>query len=199
MGYLRIAAAMALVLLSSGAARAADGPIFGAYTGSQQGVTERDGSLTQQLSFDSGVNASGIAVTSTGHVFLSSRNHIYDYTTAGVRVADMTYPDTALRYTAITTRGGWVFSAYAGSQRGVTIRDPDLVQSSYIETPFEATGIAAGDQGHLYLTSGNHIYDYLIDGTLVTDMAFSDAGIRYSAVTYANNTVYAGYNAPNKA
>ena len=189
---LLIAAVAASQVILAGAAIAAPGPVYSAYQGSQKGVTERDAGLVQQNSFNTGVNASGIAVNATD-IFLAAGNHLIDYTKAGSLVQDFAFPDAGINYTGVATKGGNVFATYKGSQQGVTVRDLNLVQSLAFGTGIDATGIAAGDGGHLYLTAANHIFDYLSNGSLVMDMAFPDAGILYSAVAYGNSTVYAAY------
>jgi len=193
MSKLYFAAAVAAAQLAlAGAAMADVGPVYAAYQGAQQGVTERDAALNQQNFFGTGINASGIAVNATD-VFLSSGNHLVDYTKGGTLVQDFAFPDAGINYTGVATKGGNVYASYDGSQQGVTVRDLGLNQSSFFNTGVDATGIAAGDGAHLYLTSGNHIFDYLNDGTLITDFAFPDAGILYSAVAFGHDTVYAAY------
>jgi hypothetical protein len=190
--FLLLGAVAATQILVAGAALADTGPVYAAYTGSQQGVTDRDASLVQQNAFNTGINASGVAVNNTD-IYLSSGNHLLDYTIGGGLVQDFAFPDPNINYTGIATKDSRVFATYTGSQQGVTVRDLNLVQLSSFSTGIEATGIAAGDGGHLYLSSGNHLLDYLTDGTLITNMTFPDEGILYSAIAYGNNTVYAAY------
>ncbi|WP_394763579.1 PEPxxWA-CTERM sorting domain-containing protein [Phenylobacterium sp.] len=185
-------AVVAAQLALAGAAMADTGPVYSAYQGSQLGVTERNAGLVQQNSFNTGVNASGIAVNATD-IFLAAGNHLIDYTKAGGLVQDFAFPDAGINYSGVATKGAKVYATYTGSQQGVTVRDLSLTQSLSFGTGLDATGIAAGDGGHLYLTSANHILDYLDNGSLINDMTFPDAGILYSAVAYANSTVYAAY------
>ena len=86
-----------------------------------------------------------------------------------------------------------VFAAYNGSQRGFTIRNFQLEQLSAVSTDFDFSSIAAGPNNDVYLTSGNHIYHYNVDGTLIKDMAFPDTSIIYTSVVVKGDKVYATY------
>ena len=76
-----------------------------------------------------------------------------------------------------------VYASYDGSYQGVTVRDLALNQQSYFGTGFNINGIAAGPNNTVFLASGNHLYDYNANGTLITDMTFPDTGINYTDVS----------------
>ncbi len=183
--------ALSLTLFAS-SVHAAD-TIYASYTGSQLGVTERDAALSQSNAFGTGVTASGIAAGVNHDLYLSAGNHLYNFTTTGTLVTDMTFPDTNISYTGVSVGGGKVVAAYKGSQQGVTVRDYGLTQTFSFNTGFDINGIAAGASNNVYLASGNHLYDYSLDGTLITNMTFPDAAINYSAVAYGNGMVFAAY------
>jgi hypothetical protein len=162
------------------------GVVFASYDGSQQGVTVRDLNLNQNSFFSTGFNINGIAAGPNNDVFLASGNHLYDFAANGTQLNDMTFPDTGINYTDVAYNGsGTIFASYDGSQQGVTVRDLNLNQSFSFNTGFNISGIAAGRNNDVYLTSGNHIYDYSATGNLITDMTFPDAGINYTDVSVA--------------
>ncbi|WP_446033172.1 FxDxF family PEP-CTERM protein [Rugamonas apoptosis] len=105
----------------------------------------------------------------------------------------MAFPIASINYTDVDVGGGHVVASYNGPQQGFTVRDYALNQSNAVSTGFNINGIAAGDNNHVYLASGNHLYDYLTNGTQVTNMTFPDQGINYTDVAYGNNWVVASY------
>lgn len=186
--------ALSLFAASTSISQAASVIVYATYAGSQQGVTERNQGLAQTNFFGTGVTANGIALGTSNNLYLAAGNQILDYNRNGTLNNTMTFPDAGINYTDVDVGGGRVLASYAGSQQGVTVRDYGLNQTSFFGTGVNASGIAAGDNAHVYLSSGNHLYDYLIDGTLVTNMTFPDTGINYTDVAYSNGTVYASYN-----
>lgn len=157
--------------------------VYASYTGSQQGVTIRDLSLAQSFSFSTGFNIDGIAAGQNNDLYVTSGNGIYNYGTNGALLNSMIFPDAGINYTDVAVSGNHVFASYTGSQQGVTVRDLGLNQSFSFNTGFDIDGIAAGLHNDVYVTSGNSIYDYRIDGTLLNTMVFPDAGVNYTDIT----------------
>ncbi|MEQ6342371.1 MAG: FxDxF family PEP-CTERM protein [Gammaproteobacteria bacterium] len=167
--------------------------IYATYAGSQLGVTERTQALVQTGFFSTGVTASGIALGVNNDLYISAGNHLINYNINGTLINNMTFPDSAINYTDVAVGGGNVLASYNGSQMGFTVRDYSLNQLNAVTTGFNISGIAAGDSGHVYLASGNHLYDYMTNGTLVTNMTFPDAAINYTDIDYSNNMLVASY------
>ncbi|NRR32887.1 PEP-CTERM sorting domain-containing protein [Oxalobacteraceae bacterium] len=167
--------------------------VYATYTGSQLGVTERTESLSQTLSFATGVSASGIALGVSNDLYIAAGNQLINYGTNGTLINTMTFPDPSINYTDVDVGGGHVVASYNGSQQGFTVRDYALNQSNAVGTGFNISGIAAGINDHVYLASGNHLYDYLSNGTQVFNMTFPDAGINYTDIDYGNNMLVASY------
>ena len=189
-----IASVITCVVMASGAGQAlAATTVYASYTGSQLGVTQRDQALNQTNAFSTGVTASGIAVGVSNDLYLAAGNHLYNYGTGGNLITDMTFPDPAINYTDVDVGGGHVVASYKGSQQGVTIRNYGLGQLHAFNTGFNINGIAAGANNNVYLASGNHLYDYNVNGTLITNMTFPDVGINYTDVDYGNGMVVASY------
>ena len=186
--------ALGLFSASVSISHAAPIVVYATYAGSQQGVTVRNQGLVQTNVFGTGVTASGIALGVNNDLYISAANQIRNYNVNGSLINTMTFPDPAINYTDVDVGDGRVVASYSGSQQGVTIRDYGLNQSFSFNTGFNISGIAAGANAHVYLSSGNHLYDYLIDGTLVTDMTFPDTGINYTDVAYSNGMVFASYS-----
>ena len=157
--------------------------IYAAYTGSQQGVTVRNLKLQQLSCFSTPFTIAGITAGPHHDVYLASRNHLYHYRTNGTLITNMTFPDAGVNYTDVTINGDRVYASYTGSQQGVTIRDLELEQLACFSTPFKISGITAGTNHDVYLASGNHLYHYRTNGTLITNMTFPDAGVNYTDVT----------------
>ncbi|MCX4026141.1 hypothetical protein H0A36_11445 [Endozoicomonas sp. SM1973] len=163
--------------------------VYAAYEGSQLGVTVRDLNLNQLSYFNTGVKASGIAAGPNNDVYVAAGNHIYHYKTDGTLIKDMEFPISSINYTDVTVIGERVYASYNGSQEGFTIRDLALNQLSYKNTGFNISGIAAGPNNDLYLSSANHIYNYNTDGTLIKDMTFPDNRINYTSVSVIFTTL----------
>lgn len=183
-----------LFAASTSTSQAAAVIVYASYAGSQQGVTVRDQALVQTNFFGTGITASGIALGVSNNLYLTAGNQIRDYNVNGILNNTMTFPDPSINYTDVDVGDGRVVASYTGSQQGVTIRDYGLNQLNSFNTGFNISGIAAGANAHVYLASGNHLYDYLIDGTLVTNMTFPDTAINYTDVAYSNGMVFASYN-----
>lgn len=86
-----------------------------------------------------------------------------------------------------------VLASYNGSQRGFTVRNLQLEQESFVNGDFNFQNIIAGPNNDVYLPSANHIYNYDLDGKLIKDMAFPDAGIDYTGIAIKGDRVYATY------
>ncbi|MCF7966388.1 hypothetical protein V3O24_16735 [Methylobacter sp. Wu8] len=182
-----------LIMMMTIAGQASADVVYASYTGSQQGVTVRDLKLNQLSFFNTGFNASGIAPGPNNDVYLASGNHLYNYSANGALITDMTFPDGGINYTSVAVSGDKVYASYTGSQQGVTVRDLKLNQLSFFNTGFNASGIAAGPNNDVYLASGNHLYNYKVDGTLITNMTFPIATINYTDVAVSGGKVYASY------
>lgn len=170
--------------------------IYAIYGGSQNGVTVRDADTYNQLNFfDPGFTPTGIAAGNNNNLFLTSGNSIYNYTNTGTLLNSFTWSSSSIDYSGIATSGNNTYTVYGGSQEGVTVRDGNtLVQSSANSTPFTASGIAAGNNNNLFLTNGNNISEYSIDGALLDSFTFSaDSGINYSDIDVDGNKFYAVY------
>ena len=179
------AATLGIGLLTAASANAAN--IYASYTGSQQGVTIRDLSLNQISYFSTGFNIDGIAAGNNNDLYVTSGSSLYNYSTTGTLLNQMNFGNTSgINYTDITVSGNNVFASYTGSQQGVTIRDLSLNQSFSFNTGFNIDGIAAGLNNDLYVTSGNSIYNYSTNGTLLNQMNFPDSGINYTDIAVSS-------------
>ena len=158
--------------------------LYASYRGSQQGVTIRNTSNLNQLSFfNTGINASGIAVDSAQNIYLAAANHIRKYNSSGRLLVDMTFPDARINYTAVSVKGNYVYATYTGSQQGVTKRDiSTLNQVQFFNTGVNADGISLDAQNNIYISAGNSIRKYRNNGTLVKNMTFPDTRIIYTGI-----------------
>ena len=152
-------------------------------------MSVRDLNLTQLNWFNTGIEASGIAAGPNNDVYLSAKNHIYNFDVNGNLLRDMTFPSSSIEYTDVTVLCDKVYASYRGSQHGFTVRDLQLNQQSSTEIGREISGIAAGPNADLYLTSANHIYNYSTSGALIRDMDFPVSSINYSGVSVVFNTL----------
>ncbi len=167
---------------------------FAAYNGVQQGVTVRTLKL-QQLSFIQTPHpVNGIAAGPNNDLYMVCNNHIYNYSVSGALLREMNFPDTHVNYTDISIRGDRVYASYNGSQQGFTVRDLALNQLAFVPTNFSINGIAAGTNNDLYLASGNRLYRYGTNGTLLTVMTFPDAGVVYTDVAVICGKLLATYS-----
>lgn len=152
--------------------------IYASYNGSQQGVTIRNAStLVQSTSFSTPFNPTSIAAGPNNTLYLTSGNHLYKYNTSGVLLIDMNFPDTGVIYTGITVKDNHVYASYKGSQKGFTVRDLNLVQQSFVSVGFEPSGITAGINSDVYLSTVDNLYRYAISGALMNK-------INFPAITY---------------
>jgi hypothetical protein len=106
----------------------------------------------------------------------------------------MNFPDTGVNYTDISIRGDRVYASYDGSQKGFTVRDLALNQLAFFPTNFSISGIAAGTNNDVYLSSGNRLYRYGANGVLLKVMAFPDAGVVYTDVAVICGRLLATYS-----
>ena len=152
--------------------------IYASYNGSQQGFTIRNSStLVQSTSFSTPFNPTAIAAGPNNTLYLASGNHLYEYNTSGQLLKDMNFPDPGIIYTGITVKDNHVYASYKGSQRGFTIRDLNLVQQSFVSVGFEPSGISAGINNDVYLSTVDNLYRYAISGALMNT-------INFPAITY---------------
>lgn len=166
----------------TGVAKVGDS-IFVTYTGSQTGVSVRDARTLQQTAvFPTPFAPKAITVSADRAMYLASGNHLYKYDAAGNQLIDMNFPDRGVNYTGITLKGNAVYASYNGSQTGFTIRDSQLRQSNYIPVSFSPTGISAGSDNDLYLSSRNHLYRYKVSGQQLKEMTFPR--IDYTGVAF---------------
>lgn len=163
--------------------------VYATYAGSQLGITVRDLDLNQLSLFGTGVTASGIAAGNNDDLYITANNHIINYKTNGTLIKDMTFPDKGIIYTDVTVLCDHVYASYKGSQQGFTVRNTNLDQLSFVNTGFDISGIAAGPNNNVYLTSANHIYNYQTNGTLIKDMTFPISSINYTGVAVTFNTL----------
>lgn len=169
--------------------------VYASYNGSQEGFTIREtGNLNQIAPIGVPANINDIAAGDDNDVFLASANHLYHYKTDGTLITDMTFPDTGIIYSSVSYYNGTVVAAYKGSQQGFTVRDINLNQLSWVSLGFDINGIALGRDNDVFLASGNHLYHYKLDGTLITDMTFPTSSINYTSVSIYCDKVYASYN-----
>jgi hypothetical protein len=168
--------------------------VYASYNGAQRGFTIRDFNLNQQSFVATDFDFSSITAGANNDAYLTSANHIYHYDTNGKLIKDMTFPINSINYIGVTVKGDKVYAAYKGSQLGVTVLNANLNQLSYFNTGVEASGIAAGPDGDVYITAKNHIYHYKANGTLIKDMTFPITSIHYTDVTVIGDKVIASYN-----
>jgi hypothetical protein len=157
--------------------------IFAAYEGSQVGVTVRDLDLNQLSWFATSYTANGMAAGNNDDLYIASKNHIYHVKTNGEQLQDMVFPSNSINYTDVSVLGDLIFASYNGSQQGFTVRDSSLNQLSYANVAGDISGIAAGPDNNVYLSSENHIYNYAKDGTLIADLNFPVSSINYTSVS----------------
>ena len=167
---------------------------FAAYNGVQQGVTVRTLNLQQVSFIQTPHPVNGIAAGPNNDLYMVYRNHIYNYSVSGALIRDMNFPDTGINYTDVSVRGNRVYASYNGSQKGFTVRDLALNQLAFVPTSFSINGIAAGTNNDLYLASGNRLYRYATNGTLLNVMTFPDAGIIYTDVAVNCDRLLASYS-----
>ncbi len=170
--------------------------IYTIYGGSQNGVTVRDANtLTQINYFDPGFSASSIVAGNNNNMYLTSNNTIYNYRNTGTYISSFTFPDIGINYHEVAYAGNKIYTAYNGSQNGVTVRDSSSFnQLLFFDPGFAINGITAGNNNDMYLTSGNSIYNYSDTGTLLNSFTWSDTSILYSDTTFnGNNKLYTVY------
>jgi len=156
--------------------------VYASFNGSQQGVSIRGfNTLTQTSNFATPFSPNAIAVGPNNTLYMVSGNHLYKYTTAGTELIDEEFTaDPGVNYTGITVNGNRVYASYDGSQTGVSVRDLNLVQLSFFVTPFSPTGIDAGINNDLYLSTSEHLYRYSTSGKKLVDISFPS--INYTGI-----------------
>lgn len=169
--------------------------IYTTYSGSQNGVTVRDAvSLNQINFFDPGFAINGIAAGVGNELYLTSANSIYRYDNAGNQLASFSWPNNSITYTSTTLGNGSLYTAYQGSQIGVTVRDAStLVQSTAFSTSLN-NGIGSNLEDSFFRVTGNTIQHVQSDGTVLANLNFSDAGVNYTNVDVGSGVIYASYN-----
>lgn len=169
--------------------------VYASYKGSQQGVTIRDvNTLNQYVSFNTGINASGINVDASNNIYLPSGNQLLKYNLSGNLVTKMVFPVSSINYTDVAVSGNKLYASYTGSQQGVTIRDTNnLAQLKYFNTGINASGIAVDTSNNIYLAAGNRLRKYDSNGTMLVEMIFPIASINYTSISVVGKKVYASY------
>lgn len=159
--------------------------LYASYSGTQLGVTIRDGDTLEQIRyFATGIEASAIAVDGKEGIYLAAGNRLHKYDSQGKLLVEMVFPDATIRYTGLAVRDGLLYASYTGSQLGISVREASsLKQLSYFATGVEASGLAVDSRGDLYLSADNRLRKYQRNGTLLNEMIFPDAGIRYTGVS----------------
>ena len=171
--------------------------IYTIYGGSQNGVTVRDADTLQQITyFDPGFAASSIVAGNNNNMYLTSSNTIYNYSNTGNFISSFMFPDSGINYHEVAYAGDKIYTAYDGSQNGVTVRDSTTFnQQLFFDPGFTINGITAGNNNDMYLTSGNNIYNYSDTGTLLNTFTWPQTSIIYSDTSYSDGklfTVYGG-------
>jgi hypothetical protein len=155
--------------------------IYASYNGSQQGFTIRNSStLVQSAAISTPFNPTAIAAGPNNTVYLASGNHLYKYSTSGSLLIDMNFPDTGVVYTGISVKDNRVYASYKGSQKGFTVRDLNLVQQSFVSVGFEPSGISAGINNDVYLSTVDNLYRYAISGAQMNTINFP--AINYTGI-----------------
>ncbi|HWR01260.1 MAG TPA: hypothetical protein VN371_05305 [Chlorobaculum sp.] len=186
----------ALLVFSLGMTAVAQAENFmAAYNRVQQGVTVRTlAHLLQVAVIPTTHPVNGIAAGPNNDFYAVCRNHIYNYSVSGALIRDMNFPDPGINYTDVSVRGDRVYASFNGSQQGFTVRDLALNQLAYVPTNFSINSIAAGAHDDLYLASGNRLFHYAADGTLLKTMTFPDPGIIYTNVAVTADRLLAAYS-----
>lgn len=177
-----------------GAIQAQAGLIYAVYTGSQNGVTVRDAdTFAQQTFFDPGFVINGIAAGRNNDIYLTGANSIYRYSNTGTLLNSFSWPDTSIVYRSITVGDGQLFTAYQGSQVGITVRDAStLIQSAAFLTSLN-NGVGSASENTMYRVAGNNITRYDNSGAILNSFDFPDMGINYTNVDVGNGVIYASY------
>lgn len=167
--------------------------IYTVYGGSQNGITVRNADTLAQINyFDPGFYSSSIVSGNDHNMYLTSGNTIYNYSDTGSFISSFSFPDSNINYHEVAYAGDEIYTAYNGSQNGVTVRDSmSFNQLFFFDPGFAINGITAGDNDDMYLTSGNNIYNYSNTGTLLNSFAWSGTGITYRDTTFNGNTANA--------
>jgi len=160
--------------------------IYTVYGGSQNGITVRNADTLAQINyFDPGFYSSSIVSGNAHNMYLTSGNTIYNYSDTGSFISSFSFPDTAINYHEVAYAGDEIYTAYNGSQNGVTVRDSmSFNQLFYFDPGFAINGITAGDNDDMYLTSGDNIYNYSNTGVLLNSFAWGSTSITYRDTTF---------------
>jgi hypothetical protein len=93
-----------------------------------------------------------------------------------------------------TANASVIYAAYQGSQQGISVRDSlTLNQINSFNVGFDINGIAAANGNEVLLSSGNTIYRYRNDGTLLNSFSWVQYPVTYTDVSVQNETLYASY------
>lgn len=170
--------------------------VYGAYNGSQQGVTIRDSELNQSTFIDTGFSPNAIAAGPANSFYLASQNRLFRLNAKGGTLKQFSFPDPAVNYTGVAYGKNKVYAAFNGSQLGVSIRKFNtLEQTGFFLTPFSPNAIAPGPDNTLFMVSGNHLYKYTTSGQQLVDKAFTaDPGVNYTGIVVKGKRVYASYD-----
>lgn len=170
--------------------------IYTIYGGSQNGVTVRDSTSLNQINFfDPGFTPTSIVAGNNNNMYLTSGNTIYNYSNTGSQISSFTFIfDPGVNYHQIAYAGNNIYTAYNGSQNGVTVRDSSTFnQLLFFDPGFNIQGITAGSNNDMYLTSGNTIYNYSNTGTLLNSFSWPSTSINYTDTTYNGSKLYTVY------
>jgi len=166
--------------------------IYTIYGGSQNGITVRDATTLSQINFfDPGFVSSSIVAGNNNNMYLTSNNTIYNYSNTGSFISSFTFPSAGINYHEIAYAGTKIYTAYDGSQNGVTVRDSTTFNQQFFFDPgFTISGITAGNNNDMYLTSGNNIYNYSDTGVLLNSFTWPSTSIDYSDTSFNGSKLY---------
>ncbi len=170
--------------------------IYAAYQGSQQGISVRDSiTLNQINSFNVGFDINGIAAANGNEILLSSGNTIYRYRNDGTLLNSFSWVAYPVTYSDVSVQNGTLYASYTGgTQQGVTERNAQtLIQSNVIANGSTFSSINDGLDNDLYMTLGNVIFNFGIDGTVIGSMTFPDTGIVYTDTATQGGFLVASY------
>jgi hypothetical protein len=170
--------------------------IYTVYGGSQNGITIRNASTLAQIDFfDPGFYSSSIVAGNNNNMYLTSGNTIYNYSNTGTYISSFDFPDNGINYHEVAYAGDKIYTAYDGSQNGVTIRDSSSFnQLLFFDPGFAINGITAGNNNDMFLTSGNSIYNYTDTGSFINSFTWPNTSIVYNDTTFNGNKLYTVYD-----
>jgi sugar lactone lactonase YvrE len=185
-----------------GSMSVADGNLFVGYGGVENGVSVRDSRTLEQIRFTELPHAVG-AVTAGGDndFYVTVDDEVYRYSDSGEQLNVFKFGDPGLVYGDIAYSNSRIYVTYSGSQQGISVRDAVSLaqQLDFFEPGFTVSGIAAGANDDLYLTSANNIYRYSIDGTELGSFTFPNEGIDYQGIALGSGELSQAFLMTNAA